>query len=444
VASKQNADIDQDLQALKIPAELRGLPSGRARSGRRRLWLAAGTVGAAIVLSVLLRSRTGAIPVTVERPRVVSGAAADTILVASGYAVPHHELEVGTKVMGKVAWIGVEKGDHVKKGQLLVRLEDQEYQAQVDRSRGALATAEANYRMAQNGSRPEEIARDQAEMEDARVSYERTQELTKAGVFNQQQLDDAQARYQTALKVYELTKAGPRQEMIDQARAAVDQVRGDLNYAQTQLDATRITSPLDATVLDRSVEPGELVTTMFTGDKGAKSYVVSLADLTDIRVELDINENDFARVSMNEPCDIVLDAYPDKHYVGKVVELSPEANREKGTVQVKVQFTHPDDFVRPQMQARVAFLAAASASGRSGPSITIPGSARIERDGHGAVFVVENGVAHRRTIETADADEGRVRVTQGLGGSEDVIVIPPADLRDGARVTVNAPAAGAP
>jgi HlyD family secretion protein len=246
-----------------------------------------------------------------------------------------------------------------------------------------------------------------------------------------------------------LAKLGPRQEAIDQARAAVTQAQGDLAYAQTQLDATQITAPIAGTILDRVVETGELVTTMFTGDRGAKSYVVSLANLTDIRVELDVNESDFGRVSMGQPCDIVLQAYPTRHYPGKVVEISPEANREKGTVQVKVQILKPDELVRPQMLARVSFQQAASADKRDGapatkaaPSVTIPRTARAERNGRSVVFVVRDGRVRLQEIQTNDPGGDALVVTQGLSGGESVVLNAPANLEDGARVTTAAGGAG--
>jgi HlyD family secretion protein len=311
-------------------------------------------------------------------------------------------------------------------------------------ARGALATAEANLEQLRNGSRPEEIARAQAEMEGTKSTYERVRDLVAAKIYSQQQLDDAKSQYDVALKNYELAKLGPRQEAIDQARAAVTQAQGDLDYAQTQLDATQIAAPIAGTILDRVVETGELVTTMFTGDRGAKSYVVSLADLGDIRVELDVNESDFGRVSMGQSCDIVLQAYPTRHYSGKVVEISPEANREKGTVQVKVQILTPDDLVRPQMLARVSFQQAASGGQGDGavpatsaaPAVTIPRTARVERDGRSAVFVVQDGRAKLQEIQTSDPGGDLLVVTQGLAGGESVVLNAPANLEDGARVAV--------
>jgi HlyD family secretion protein len=444
-------NLEKDLDALRIPAEMRGdLPRPGQGARRRRLWMAAGAVAGVIAIFLFMNSRSAPLAVQVGRAEIATDSSPAATLVASGYVVPHYQVEVGSKVMGKVAWTGVEKGDRVKKGQLLVRLEDSEYRAKVDSARGALATAQANLEQMRNGSRPEEIARAQATVDGARATYERVRELVGARVYSQQQLDYAKSQYDVAQKNYELAKLGPRQEAIDQAHAAVTQAQGDLAYAQTQLDATQITAPIAGTILDRVVETGEMVTTMFTGDRGAKSYVVSLADLSDVRTELDVNESDFGRVSMGQACDIVLQAYPTRHYAGKVVEISPEANREKGTVQVKVQILKPDEMVRPQMLARVSFQQAVGADPKGGgaapmnsaPVVTIPRTARVERNGRNFVFVVRDGRAHLQEVQTTDPGGDRLVVTQGLAGGETVVLSAPANLEDGARVAVAVGAGG--
>ena len=117
-------------------------------------------------------------------------------------------------------------------------------------------------------------------------------------------LDDAQARYDSAVarqasieRTYELARIGPRKEQIDAVRGQIQQARGVLAFAQTQLANTVVRAPVTGTILERAVEKGEFVTTSFVGERGAKGYVVSLADLTDLRVELDINQNDFAKLA---------------------------------------------------------------------------------------------------------------------------------------------------
>src|SRR6202021_1024018 len=139
-------------------------------------------------------------------------------------------------------------------------------------------------------------------------------------------------------------------------RGQGEQARGAVSYAETTLSNTVIRAPVTGTILERAVEKGEFVTTSFVGDRGAKGYVVSLADLNDLEVELDISQNDFAKLQMRQKGTITTDAFPDRKYEGFIREVSPEANRQKATVQVKVKVAHPDEFLRPEMNASVAFL----------------------------------------------------------------------------------------
>jgi len=164
--------------------------------------------------------------------------------------------------------------------------------------------------------------------------------------------------------------------------------------------------------------------------------VVSLADLNDLQVELDINQNDFARLTSKQRGIITTDAYPDRKYDGVIEEISPEANRQKATVQVKVKVLKPDQYLRPEMNASVAFIAEEKSplapAAEAKPVVFIPVSAI--RDG--AVFVVVNGKAVRRAVKTAGATPQGMRVEDGLIGGEDVIVTPSAELKDGDRVRI--------
>ena len=369
-------------------------------------------------------------------------------LNATGYIVAHHEIQVASKVVGRVKWIGVEKGDHVKAGQEIVRLEDDEYQAQVNQTKGNLANLQARLLEAEHGSRPEEIAvakanldQAKANLTDAKVTLDRTKELVGQGVLSRQQLDDAQAKYDDGVarfaslnKTYELARLGPRKEEIDSLRGQVEQAKGMLDYAQTQLDNTIIRAPVEGTILERAVEQGEFVTNGFVGDKGAKGYVVTLADLNDLQVELDINQNDFAKLQMGQKGVVTTDAFPDRKYDGVIAEMSPKADRQKATVQVKVKILHPDSFLRPEMNANTAFLSdeksTPTAVGSANPLIIVPASA-VKND---AVFVMLGGKAIRRSVKTGPTNSQGVRIEQGLIGGEDLILNPPDTLKDGDRV----------
>jgi len=236
-------------------------------------------------------------------------------------------------------------------------------------------------------------------------------------------------------KTFELVKIGPRRETIDALRGQILEAKGRVAFYESTLSNTLIKAPVTGTVLERNVEKGEFVTTGFVGDKGAKGYVVSLADLTDLQVELDINQNDFARLDRKQKGTITTDAYPDRKYNGMISEIAPEANRQKATVQVKVRVLQPDDFLRPDMNASVAFYEEAKAvSGASPvaakPVVYVP-TAAVRND---AVFIVLGGKVIRRAVRvTGNTSEG-MRVEEGLIGGEDLVLNPPADLKDGAKV----------
>jgi HlyD family secretion protein len=406
------------------------------------VWIWQWTSAAAAPVVETIRVRVPDTATTTQSDRV--------LLNATGYVMAAHKIELAAKVVGKVAWVGVEMGDKINKDQVLVRLEDDDYKAHVAQMQGQVDNAKAKLAELQAGSRPEEIASakallDQAdsELKNAQISLDRLKDLAPTKSVSQQQIDDAEAlvRSRTAqvdsqTQAYQLAKLGPRKEEIDAQAATVRELEGAMALAKIDLVNTVIHSPIDGTVLERNVEVGEFVTTGFVGDRGAKGYVVSIADLNDLQITLDVSQNDFAKVAMNQPCWIVTDAYPDKKYDGIVNLISPEANRQKATVEVRVKVSNPDDQMKPDMNATVSFLAPRSTStdansqGAERPPIRVPATA--VRDG--AVFVVENGKAIKRNVAIARSDSHEVEISSGLIGGEDLIVSPPQTLEDGAKV----------
>lgn len=394
-------------------------------------------------------------PVRVERvsrlESGVSGPANEVVLNATGYVIAAHKIEVASKVVGRVSWIGVEKGARVRKGQVIVRLEDDEYRAQLQQANGRLQQLEAQLQELEAGSRPQEIAMAQANLEQAqadlereRLNLERIRQLVAQGVFARQQLDDAtaahrsnEARVQSLGRSHELVQIGPRVERIAAVRGQLMEAQGSVAFFETQLANTVIRAPVDGTVLERNVEIGEFVTTSFVGERGAKGYVVSMADLDDLQVELDISQNDFGRIEPRQKAIVTTDAYPDRKYSGVVQEISPEANRQKATVQVKVQIEDPDALLRPDMNASVAFLSTAEPESQRGndtakPLIFVPATAVR----NGSVFLVLNGRAVARRVAIGGNTGQGLRIESGLIGGEDLIVNPSDSLNDGDRIEV--------
>ncbi len=439
----------EDLRIDRAPAPA---PRARIRVPRWIVGLSGMLLSAAALLFAYSRISAAPRVRTVRaQPEAAVSSTMDrvTILKSSGYIVAAHKIEVASKVPGRLAWIGVEKGQTVKQGQVLVKLEDDEYRARALQAEGNLKSLRAKLRELQSGLRPQEIARAQAEFDSAvaelenyRTTLARIRALADSGILAAQALDDArakdaaQAARVTALRqAYELAELGPRQEQIDSVRAQIEEAQGNFDYARTQLNATSIRAPVGGTILERNVEKGEFVTTGFVGDRGAKGYVVSLANLNDLQVELDIDQNNFAKLKPDQRAIIMTDAYPDKKYEGRIVEISPQADRQKATVQVKVQIEHPNNYLRPDMNASVEFYdqSTKAAGERIAQSrVIIPQSALREN----AVFVVSKSRAVRRLVTVAGPVSGGLAVEHGLAAGEEIIIDPPQNLKDGARVHV--------
>lgn len=243
----------------------------------------------------------------------------DVVLTVSGYIINRERIEISPRFMGVVKWIGVKKGDSVTNNQVVVLLDDTEYQARLMQADGAVASAKAN------------VAK-------AEILFERVNQLAKTDIESKQAQDDAR-----------LT--------VDAARATLKEAEGTHAVAKTFLNWCTIRSPINGVVLEKLVDPNELVAPQsFGGTRGPSTALIAMADPKDLQVEIDMNEADLSKISLNQKCRVSPEAYPDKSYEGYVAEVAPEANRAKGTLQIKVQIRNPDKFLTPELSAKVDFL----------------------------------------------------------------------------------------
>ncbi|HZQ17337.1 MAG TPA: efflux RND transporter periplasmic adaptor subunit [Terriglobales bacterium] len=378
--------------------------------------------------------------------------AGNVILTATGYIVAHHKINVNSKVTGRVKWIGVEKGDKVKEGQVLVRLEDDEFRAQYLQAKGAADSARAYLQELQHGSRPEEVAQARHNLDEARaalsddkVTLDRTRQLFSQGVVSRQALDDAIAKYDSDQQranslnqSFQLSKLGPRTEEIERAKGALEQAEGQEDYAKSLLDATVIRAPVSGTILDRTAEKGELITAQFasSAEGGPQGSVVSLADLNDIQADLDIAQDDFAKLTPHQKAIVSVDAFPDLHWNGVIAEVSPEANRQKATIEVKVQILNPDSHLRPDMNTTVRFMADEN---RNTPTQAqgayVPSAGLRDDNGQKYVLIAFNDKAMRRDVKVISQRNAGALVS-GLNGGEAIITTAPENLRDGDKIKI--------
>jgi HlyD family secretion protein len=251
---------------------------------------------------------------------------AGVVLTVSGYIINRERIELSPRFLGLVKWIGVRKGDTVTNGQVLVLLDDAEQQARVKENQGRVASATTA-------------------LEKATLDYDRMKKLIASNIETRQNEDDYRLR-------------------VESAKALLREADAALEMARTYLDWTVIRSTIDGVVLEKLVDAGELVTPQsFGGGRGPSTALVAIADPKDLQVEIDLSEADLAKVSRRQKCRVSPEAYPSRAYDGYVAEIAPEANRQKGTLQVKVQILNPDQYLTPELSAKVDFLAGADTQG---------------------------------------------------------------------------------
>ncbi|MBL9135899.1 MAG: efflux RND transporter periplasmic adaptor subunit [Verrucomicrobiales bacterium] len=243
------------------------------------------------------------------------------VLTVSGYIINRERIELSPRFMGQVRWIGVKKGDPVTNGQVVVLLDDSEYLAQKREIEGRLDAAKV-------------------QVERTRIELSRVQQLAEARIETQRALDLARLD-------------------LASAEAEIKSLEGQLRRIDTWIDWTVIRSPINGVVLEKLVDPNELVTPQsFGGTRGPSTALISVGDPKDLQVEIDLNEADLSKVSLGQKCRVSPEAYLDRTYEGVVAEIAPEASRQKGTLQIKVQILNPDRFLTPELSAKVDFLAA--------------------------------------------------------------------------------------
>jgi HlyD family secretion protein len=320
------------------------------------------------------------------------------LLTGSGYVVTRHKyIIVGTKILGQIVEEPIEEGQRVKKGDLLARIDDRDYQAQLRQGVADRDIADSNLRLALSKSA-------------------RERELYLNGVISK---DD----YET----FE-NGAAVAQATLRRAEAAIE-------YARFQVSQCIIASPIDGLVLRKYRELGDTINyggQVQTG--GGATDIVQLADTADMRAEVDINESDISKVSLGMPASVVPDAYPQTSFDATVVKIYPEADRQKATVKVEAQIRQPNlSMIKPEMSVKANFLEKRPA-GEDQHRLFVPANS-ILRDGNESyLWTIRSGMATRVHIAPGGETERGVEVRKGLKASDVVIVAPPANLTEARRV----------
>lgn len=340
-------------------------------------------------------------PIRLMEVAVTRVPSAQAVLTATGKIVSDHRVAVSTKVSGQIVALSFEQGDRVEKGQTLARVEDVLYRARRDEAAARLVRAQANLAF-------------------QKVNFERVSKLMDSESAPDIELADAK-------------------RALDEGQAQVEAERATLEWSQKSLDDCQVVAPIAGVVLTRNVEVGDFVAA--EGGRGAmaNAQFATIADMTKLRVEVDVSEMDIVRIAKDMPCVINPDAYKQREYRGFVMWLDPGANYSKATVQVKVRIENPDDFLRVEGSAQVAFhkeLPTGGATAAAPSSIWIPASAcQIDADGKSStVFRATDGRLQPVSVNIGRRQGEQIEITSGLSPGESIAVENPGQLSAGQRV----------
>lgn len=303
-------------------------------------------------------------------PPKIAAADGKIVLESRGYLIPAHQILVSPKVQGMVVKLNLEEGRRVQKGEMLAEIESIEFERDYERALAMYELSKARLLEMENGSRPEEIsqaeatlAQAQEELRDIERIWRRNTELRRTNSVTEQEWQKSESQHLATLQRVEqlkfalqLLRKGPREERIVAARAESRQYEADMLKAKWRLSNCVIVAPITGTILKKNAEEGNIVNPLaFNGSFS----LCELADLSDLEVDLAIQERDVSKIFVGQMCRVRCEAYPKRVYEGYVSRLMPIADRAKGAVPVRVKVRVPAEeegiYLKPEMGANVTF-----------------------------------------------------------------------------------------
>jgi len=462
-----------ELEQLKID---RGPSPSRSRGKRMSGWtklliLVALLVAVGFVFRAQLRAffdnlSTPAVKVERVVERNASAVAAATGTSANGYIVARTRAALSADTPGRIVELNVEEGSVVKKGQVVARLYSDEYAAGVKQAVAEIAVAnaskaraEADVVTAEKGmaalksevlAADADIAQFEAGLKLSQLSLDRANKLLETKVDSvervdkaQRDLDDSKSRIAwsrarrdaAAQSVIEgEARVFAAKSTVKETEARITSSEAARELAQATLDKTEVRAPFDGIVVLKDAEVGEVVSPNSQGGSNARGSVVTMVDFATLEVQAEVSETSIASVKVGGDARIYLDAYPEKPYAGRVDRIWPTANRTKATVEVRVVFLDRDDKLRPEMGTRVVFAEENATVQKDDPKMLVSRDAIQRREGTTFVFVLEQDRVRERVVKLGIERAGRVAVLEGLKAGEEIVVSPPANLKNEDRV----------
>ena len=372
---------------------------------------------------------------------------------ANGVVQAVQNIKLSPKEAGRIAKLYVEEGDRVELGQLIARMEDEQFRAQVNQYQAALAKAQADLAQKQTGARPEEIAEAkarvagaeadvaeiQAKLSRAAEVLKRNQFLAQQGAISQNVLGDylsqersatanlnsAVARLKEQRETLEKLRNGTRKEEIAQAEADVAQAKAQLQYYETQLKNTLIRAPFAGTITRRFAQQGDFVTPTTSASSSDGATSTSVVELSaGLEVEAKVPEASIAQIKPGQNVEIRADAYSDDIFKGRVRLIAPRAVQENNVTsfRVKIALQTGEDKLKAAMNVKLTFL------GNQIPNaLVVPLAAVVsKKDGQTGVLVPDkNNQAQFQPVLLGPASGDQIQILQGVSKGERILLSPP-------------------
>ncbi|WP_226469396.1 efflux RND transporter periplasmic adaptor subunit [Luteimonas panaciterrae] len=389
---------------------------------RRGLWTTLIVIAVIALLAVggwLFLTRDKGVEVrTATAVAIGSGGASASVLDATGYVVARRTATVSAKITGKVREVLIEEGQRVEEGQVMATLDP------------VSETADRTLASAQLSASQSEIGRVQAQLKEAEVNASRLSTLVSQQLVSKSQYDQAVAQ-RDSLRAQLVTAQR-------NAKVASDQ----LAIADINLDYTVVRAPFAGIVTAKAAQPGEIVSPLSAGGGFTRTGIGTIVDMDSLEVEVDVGEAFIGRVQPKMPVEATLNAYPDWKIPAEVIAIIPAADRGKATVKVRIALKVKDPRIVPDMGVNVSFLEnekPATASPLQTRGVRVSATAITQREGINVAFALKGGDAG--TVEQRELKLGRTigddrQVLSGLSAGDEVILSPPAELKDGSKVRV--------
>jgi HlyD family secretion protein len=351
---------------------------------------------------------------TVHKPAGSGGR--EALLNASGYVTPRRRATIAAKITGRVTGVFFDEGTRVSEGQLLATLDDSDVQRTLNAAKADRDASEAA------------IADFEVQLRNALIQLHRAEQLQKAGVQTQEQLDTAR------------TNADSLKAKIDLARSQVAASQSRIMEAQQAVDNCTIKAPFGGIVVSKDAQVGEMVSPVSAGGGFTRTGIATIVDMNSNEIEVDVNESYIARVKDGQHVTAILDAYPDWEIPSHVRTIIPTADRQKATVKVRISFDKLDPRILPDMGIKVTFLGEerkeAPGAKAAAAMPLIPQTAVRDDGGRKVVFLVKDDRLERRAITLGSARGSDTEVAAGLAVGDIVVVNGPSDLHDGQSVAI--------